>query len=271
MATVQAEPVGRREPSNTRRSTPLLPPAVTRILIVAASLGVWEIASQAGAIDPFTAPAPSEIFGAMVDTAQTADFYANLERTMWAILVAFALGMAAGIPLGFLMWRVRVLGVALEPFLVTMYAVPTLVFYPILIAIMGLGAAPIITIASVFAFVPITINTLISLRSINPTLLRLSDSLCMSKRQATTKVIGPAVTPLIFPGIKLGFIYAMVATIAMEFLLATQGLGFAIGLKYREFKSVDMWVYLMVVILFSSAVNILLTAIERRIRKDMLL
>ena len=69
---------------------------------------------------------------------------------------------------------------------------------------------------------------------------------------------------------KLGLIYAIIGTVAMEFILADRGLGYRIGVDYREFNVADMWALIFAVsvlaILVTSAVGLL----ERRIRRDML-
>jgi len=98
----------------------------------------------------------------------------------------------------------------LEPYLVTLYAMPTLVFYPILLALLGLGPGPIIVIAATMVVIPIALNTMVALRAIDPILLKMGRSVNCSRPQLYRKVLIPAATPLAFPGIKLGFIYAII-------------------------------------------------------------
>ena len=65
----------------------------------------------------------------------------------------------------------------LEPYLVTLYAMPTLVFYPVLLALMGVGMGPIMVIASLMVVIPVALNVMVALRSINPVLPKLGRSL----------------------------------------------------------------------------------------------
>jgi NitT/TauT family transport system permease protein len=200
----------------------------------------------------------------------TAQFGSDLVRTALTVGIAFAIGVVAGVLLGAACWRAPLLGNVLEPYLVTLYAMPTLVFYPILLALMGVGMGPIITIAALMVVIPVTLNVMVALRSINPVLPKLGRSLNCSRGQLYRKVLVPAATPLAVPGVKLGLIYAIIGTVAMEFILADRGLGFRIGKDYREFNIADMWALIFAVsalaILVTSAVGLF----ERRIRRDML-
>jgi NitT/TauT family transport system permease protein len=110
----------------------------------------------------------------------------------------------------------------------------------------------------------------VALRSINPVLPKMGRSVNCTRRQLYRKVLLPAATPLAVPGVKLGLIYAIIGTVAMEFILADRGLGYRIGVDYREFNIADMWALIVIIgalaILVTSAVGFL----ERRIRRDML-
>lgn len=244
-------------------------PRVTRVFVVLALVLLFEALTRWGAIRPLTMPPPTEIVEELVRQVTTSTFAADLSRSLYTIAVAFGVGLVGGLLLGMLFWRVPFLGAVFDPYLATMYAMPTLVFYPILVAILGLGAAPIITIASIMAMVPIALNTMVALRSVNPVLPKLARSLNCSKGQRYRKVIIPAATPLAIPGVKLGFIYSVIGTIAMEFVLASHGIGFRIGFNYRAFEIVAMFAYILVVALLSITVNSLLNLLERRVRRDM--
>jgi NitT/TauT family transport system permease protein len=229
-----------------------------------------QVAAGAGLIDPLQLPAPTEIGSALVDLVRGGEFYGDLARTLMTVAAAFGIGVTAGIPLAVVLWKLPLLGDVLEPYLVTMYAMPTLLFYPVLLAVLGLGPAPIIAIASLMALIPIALGTAVALRSINPMLPKLGRSLGCGRRQLYRKVLLPAATPLAVPGLRLGFVYAVIGTIAMEFILATKGVGFRAGYAYRNFEVPKMYAYVVVVVALAVAANGLLSALERRIRKDML-
>lgn len=254
-----------------RRADPLRRRAgYVRWSIIVALLVLLEGATRVGLIGHGLMVPPSEIFMRMVTIIPTSEFARDASSTLSTILMAFAIGLVGGIPLGVLLWRIPAARRVLEPFLVTGYAMPTLLFYPVLLAVMGLNTGPIIVIAATMSLVPIALTTTVALGSVKSILHKLSKSVNASQAQYYVKVLLPAATPLVFPGVKLGLIYAVIGTIAMEFILAAQGIGFRAGFYYRELNTADMWAYITVVIVFSVLVNSILTWLEKRIRKDML-
>jgi len=250
-----------------RREFPLV--AVARWGIVLGAVLLLEVASRTELIDPLIMPAPSSMVAQLGQLLPTSEFWEDFRTTGLGVLAAFGIGSVGGLLVGILFWRLPFAGATFEPYLVSLYAAPTVVFYPILLAILGLGPAPIIVIASTMALIPIALNTMVGLHSIPPSLPKLARSLNCSVAQTYWKVLAPAATPLLVPGLVLGFIYATIGVIAMEFILASHGLGFQIGYTYRSFDMERMYAYILVVLVVAVAINLLLNFIERRVRQDM--
>ena len=254
----------------TLRWRPWRSARLVRWALIAATFVVLQLLTAGGTIAPVVLPQPTQVVSAFADLVQTAEFRSDLGRTATTVAVSFAIGLVVGVAFGALAWRVPLLGDILEPYLVTGYAMPTLVFYPILVALMGIGMGPIIVIAAVMVVIPVALNVMIALREVNPALEKMGRSLNCSRSQLYRKILVPAATPLAIPGIKLGFIYAVIGTVAMEFILADRGLGFRIGFDYRQFDVQEMWGLILAVAVLSILVTAALGWLERRIRRDML-
>lgn len=237
--------------------------------LIVGLVALFEILTQAGVISPMVLPPPSEIGARLAEILPTAAFLQDLTTTVTTVLIAFVVGAVLGLVLGIVFWRFPFVGAVFEPYLVSMYSMPTLVLYPILLAVLGVGAAPIVVIAASMAMIPVALNTMVGLRAINPSLPKLARSLNCTTVQLYWKILAPAATPLIVPGLVLGFIYAVIGTIAMEFILAPNGVGFRIGYFYRSFDIVDMYAYILVASIIAITANVLLNRLERRIRQDM--
>ena len=238
--------------------------------IIAVTVAVLELLTQTEVIPAVIMPPPSEIVSALFNLLGTAEFGSDLARTGLTVAIAFAIGCTIGVVLGAACWRAPLLGDVLEPYLVTIYAMPTLVFYPILLALMGVGMGPILVIASLMVVIPVALNVMVALRSISPVLPKLGRSLNCTGPQLYRKVLVPAATPLAVPGLKLGLIYAIIGTVAMEFILADRGLGYRIGYDYRQFDVADMWAMILAVAALAIVVTSAVGVLERRIRRDML-
>jgi NitT/TauT family transport system permease protein len=240
-----------------------------RAALVAAVVVLLEAGARGGLIDPLLLPPPSQVVARLPELVPSGQFLTDLRTTATTVVAGFALGASAGLLLGVGFARFPFAGAVFEPYLVSLYSMPTLVFYPVLLAVLGLGTAPIIVIAATMALIPVALNTMVALRSIPPTLPKLARSLSCTTAQRYLKVLAPAATPLVVPGLVLGFIYAVIGTIAMEFILAPAGIGFRIGFTYNSFEIVDMYAHILVVSALAIAVNVGLNALERRVRRDM--
>lgn len=260
-------PIGVRARPRARsaRRTRLVAIAL-RFAFVAAFVGAWQAA--AGSIGALTLPTPLQAVQSLRQITDSG-FWADAESTGAVIGAAFVLGGAAGLAAGAAFWRWRALGEAVEPFLITLYATPTLVFYPVLIVFFGLNLLPLILIASVMVFMPIALNTMIGLRNLSPVLPRLSRSLGTTGMQSFRKVLLPGAVPIIFAGARVGFLYATMGTVAMEMVVASSGLGYRIGLDYSNFQTQDMYGVVLIVAVLAIVLNWALTSIERKMRQDL--
>lgn len=240
-----------------------------RVASGACVLVALEWLARAGAIPAVVMPPPTQIASGLWQLLPTDGFHDDLLRTLSEALMSCVIGIVLGLLLGAACAQRRRLGDVLEPFLVTLYATPTLTFYPLLLAVMGLGAGPIVAITSTMVAVPVALNTMVGIREINPTLRKLGRALACSRRRMLLSILLPAAAPLLFPGIKLGVIYAVIGVIAMEFILANMGLGYRIGYEYNNFAIPAMWANILAVVVISVAAVAALSFIERRVRRDL--
>src|SRR3546814_11088545 len=77
-----------------------------------------------------------------------------------------------GFLLGLLLYKLPRLRRVLDPLLLSYYAVPIFVLYPMLIVLFGLNRWPLIMLGFLFAVVAMAVNTLNGLERIPPVLLR---------------------------------------------------------------------------------------------------
>lgn len=239
-----------------------------RVLVGFGFIALLEALCRDGLISPTIMSSPTLIANRLAALVQTDQFQMDCLRTSAEIVASAMTGIFAGIVIGSFAAQFPLWGEVIEPYLISLYAMPTLIFYPLLLAVMGLGSGPIVTITSVMVAVPVALNTMVGIRGINPTLRRLGRSLGCSQPRINFSILLPAAAQLLFPGIKLGSIYAVIGCIAMEFILSNRGLGYRIGYDYNNFAILDMWANILAVVVLSVAAVSVLTFIERRVRRD---
>lgn len=240
----------------------------TRAAVVVAFFAVWEIAAAAGVLDPLTWSQPSSIAGDALVLVTGPDLLPDLAATMTTLAVGFAAGAAAGIAVGVVVARLRRIQPVVSTYLVALQSVPLLVFYPVLLTMFGLNRGPTIIIVATVTMVPVALNTAAGLAAIPAGLQRLVTSLQLGRMAAYRKVFLPASIPLLFPGLRIGFLAALVTTIGMEFIVASAGLGFRVGQSYNTFAVDRMYATIAVVCVLAILVNVVLTRTERALRRD---
>ncbi|TAM75645.1 ABC transporter permease subunit [bacterium] len=236
-----------------------------RWLIFVLGVLVLELVARSHLMDVTLSVPPSRMITELVEQLTSGALTPDLIRTTSEIFASFALGAAIGLPLGVVLWRVPLLAIVIEPYLLAYYVVPVFALYPLLIKMLGAGAAPITAIGAIAAVGAIASNTLVGLRGIPRVQLAVARSYRLTGSQTALHVVIPSATPQIFVGLKLGFIYSLIGVLASEFILATVGLGYQISYHYDNFESTKMFAVMVLVIAISVSVNWLLTLAERRL------
>lgn len=236
--------------------------AATVVLLVLGG-AVCEIGARAGWWGPDIMPAPSEIFTATGQVLGAPEFWPDALRTGTELVLSCVFGITVGLAVGVAFWRAPIVGRVFEPYLVSFYAVPLVLFYPISIVLIGINQWSVIILASIMTAVPMILNTWMGLRSIPPVYLKLAASIRCSPGQTLFRVALPAAAPYIFAGVRLGVVYALIGTIAMEFTTAQAGLGYQIRYLYESFDSVGMFAYILVVLVISVVLTTVLEIAER--------
>jgi NitT/TauT family transport system permease protein len=172
-----------------------------------------------------------------------------------------------GLLAGLVFWKLPTVGRVFEPYLVSFYAVPMVLFYPVMIVIVGINASSVVILATIMATIPVALNTAVGLNGIRPVYLKLARSLQCNPRQTLFQIALPAAAPFIVAGLRLGVVYALIGAVAMEFVTAQAGLGYRIRYLYEIFDNNAMFAYILVVLALSVLLTALLALVERLIVK----
>jgi NitT/TauT family transport system permease protein len=105
---------------------------LTRLVLMAALLGVWEWSADRWFDITFTSR-PLEIWTRLTEWHQDGTLWSNTWVTVQEIVFGFALGSAAGAVLGFLLASAPVLYRVLDPFIMALYAIPKVALAPLFI------------------------------------------------------------------------------------------------------------------------------------------
>lgn len=224
-----------------------------------------EFAPKLGFIGKTTLIPLSTMVTELVSLLLAGELTTHIIQTLSAVFGAFFLALLTGLPAGIVLWRVDTLKQILDPYLLIYYAVPFFAFYPLLISILGLGIAPILAISWGFSVVIVITNTASGLAQIPDSFTQVGHEMNLSRWQMLRHIYLPASVPYLFTGLKLGFVYALIGTIASEFILAESGLGWLISFNYNNFDVPGMYAGMLLVILIALFTNTVLARVETRL------
>ena len=233
-----------------------------RLVLVAGLVAALEMACRLGWVAPTSVIAPSAMavaaWGLLASGAVVPDLVATLFRVAVAAAVAAVLGVVVGFALHG--WA-RVRG-AVEPVLSAWYAIPTIMFYPVLLVLFGVGSGAIVAIAVLLAVVAMAVSTLAGLDRVPAVLLRTGHVLGMGWGALAFRVRMPCAAPFVMTGVKLVVAYAFIGVIAAEFILSGSGLGYAIANAYNNFDNGTMYGLMLLIVLLVVGVNAALQAVD---------
>jgi len=234
--------------------------------IVAGLVAALQAACQAGLVKHSVVLAPSEMAASLWELLRSGAFTHAIWVTLTNVALSAAIAIAAGFAIGVALHSSRFLRRGVEPYLASYYAVPTFIFYPVFIVLLGVGSAPIIAIAVLLAIVAMITATLTGLDRIPGVLTKTAKILRLSPVKQAFLVQLPAAAPYLFTGARLAVAYSFIGVIASEFILSGEGMGYAIAYAYNNFDNRTMYGLMLLIIIVVTVVNAGLGALDRRLQ-----
>ena len=180
--------------------------------------------------------------------------------------IADAIAIVGGILGGLWLGLRRFAGDVADPVLGTLYSIPKITLYPIILLMFGLSLSAKVAFAVIHGIFPIAIFTMNALRNVAPVYRRTARMLRLSPATAVATIMIPAALPEILTGIRIGFAVTLLGTLIAELFASTSGIGFALLRATEVHEVVDILALTMLLFVFAAVVNALLHALERRVQ-----
>jgi putative riboflavin transport system permease protein len=195
-----------------------------------AFLAIWKLAIAVGDLKAFVLPPPEDVAARFVGAWTDGTMAPHAWTTIVEVLLGFGSGASAGLAVGWLLARSRLIERLVSPYLVAAQAIPILALAPLLALWFGPGLLAKVVICALIVFFPVAISTMVGIRSVDRRLLELAASLRATRRQVLTSIEIPAALPAILGGLRVGVTLAVVGAIVGEWAGADKGLGVLVNL-----------------------------------------
>ena len=247
---------------SVRRAYARREPLVLGVAGLLLALAAWEAAARLGLLNPVIVSSPSLVAAAFARQWSSGDLAADAGTSLTELAVGFSLSAVVGVALGLAMGLSRRSEYALDPFVWFLYAAPVVAFYPVIIVISGFGFGTVIVITVLLSVVPIAINALAGVRSVDPVLVRAVRAFGGGRAAVIRTVILPASRPLVLAGLRIGLGRALIGVVLGEMFGANAGLGFRLTYYGARLATSDVFVPLVIVVLFGVAATQALRVLE---------
>jgi NitT/TauT family transport system permease protein len=210
--------------STTETKTHLL----QSVLLAATVLAVWEGACRLFEISPLVLPTPSSILIRLYGLVSTGMIWPHLWATLFEILTGFVLGVLAGLVMGAMVSLIPVLERLIYPYLVALQTLPKVAIAPLFIIWFGYGLTSKVVITALVCFFPVLVSVIAGFHSTDKDQLDMMKAFGATKWQTLMRLRIPSALVLIFAGLEIAAVLAVIGAIVGEFVGAQVGLGYLV-------------------------------------------
>jgi NitT/TauT family transport system permease protein len=181
-------------------------------------------------------------------------------------LMASLMLSVAGISIGVLLHKSRVVRLATQTWIAAIASAPLVLMYPLFLVIFGRSATTIVMMGFAAGIAPVILKTLEGLVGTKRVLINVGRSLKLTRSQQFWKILFPASLPTIFVGLRLGLIFSLINIVGVEFLINFGGLGQLINELAERYDLPGTYAAICFVVLVSVIVFIVTERAERWLR-----
>jgi NitT/TauT family transport system permease protein len=236
---------------------------VGRLVVLVTILGAWEYVAAFRLVDPLLIGRPSEIAKYFWhETFVTQSLVRDLGWTMLGTVLAFLLGSTLGIAVGMLFVTRPTIEALLNPILMGLNSMPRIALAPLFLIWFGLGLGSKVAVGFSLTFFIVLTNTVAGGRGVNPDHLVLARTLGASGGQIFRKFVLPSAVPVIFNGLRLGLIFALLGVVGSEIFASEHGLGQTLSLLAANFNTNGVFAIVLLLSLIGVVITWGMTALE---------
>lgn len=226
-------------------------------------LVIWQLAASSGVFDERTLAPPSKIADTSWELIQNGALPEAITVSLRRAATGFLLGAAVAVLMGAFVGLSRIGDALIDPMMQMVRTLPLFGLVPLFILWFGIGESPKLLLVALGVVIPLYLNLVAALRSIDPELYEVADTLRLSAWERWRHLIIPGALPGTLVGLRQSLGIAWLALIVAEQINASAGLGFMIN-NARDFLRTDI---IIVGLLAYAALGLLTDALVRMMEK----
>lgn len=214
----------------------------------------WQLLSTF-VFNPFLIPPPLEVFRTAIPMVLSGEITADVAISMSRILVGFVLGSAAGIVMGVLLGRIRLLHDLLDPIIELLRYLSPTAMIPIAVIWFGIGELSKYFLIFWGTFFIVLINTIAGVWRAPVTRQRAAECLGANRLQIFVLIVIPSSVPYIVTGMRVAMASSFMSIIPAEILAADSGIGYLLQKSSMLLQTNRIFVALLTICLLGFIVD----------------
>jgi NitT/TauT family transport system permease protein len=189
----------------------------------------------------------------------------HLLYTLTEGLLAFAIGAAGGIAIGFWLARNPLMSAIFDPYIKMLNSLPRVVLAPIFMLWLGLGIWSKVALGVTLVFFIVFFNVYQGVKEVSPVILANARMLGMNERQLFRNVYWPSALSWMFSSLHTSVGFAIIGAVVGEYLGAAAGLGYVIQQAEGTFDTTGVFAGMFILAVFVLIIDWCVTLVERRL------
>jgi NitT/TauT family transport system permease protein len=214
---------------------------------------------------PFFFSTPGDVGSRIVQLFASGAVWRHLWVTLSESMLAFAIGAAGGVAIGFWFARKPTVAAVFDPYVKMANALPRVVLAPIFALWFGLGIWSKVALGVTLVFFIVFFNVYQGVKEVNPTVLANARMLGMNDRALMRHVYWPAALSWVFSSLHTSVGFAVVGAVVGEYLGSAAGLGYLIQQAEGVFDVAGVFAGMFVLAAFVIGIDAVVTLVERRL------
>jgi len=243
-----------------------LGPGLARLVVIIGLVILWEIGVRLYG-DPLFLSPPSQVVGALWEILGNQPVMRALGTTLYELVVAFALAVVIGLPVGLIIGLQRFARGSFYPIVLMLYAIPQATILPLVILAFGIGPPSKIAFGFTHAIFPIMVTVVAGVQGVKPSLLVCARSMGANRSQIFWNVILPHMIPSFFTGMRLAMTGDLLGVLLAELYVSQAGVGHFTRLFTESFEPAKLFALIACLAAIAVLLNELCRRAERRMSR----
>lgn len=221
------------------------------VVNLAVFFSVWEYIAYKEYLPAIFFPAPSAVAVELWNVTKSGLLWYHFSFSIVNLIAGFTLSVLVGVPLGMALGTFKRFNMIMSPYYWSINSMPRIAIWPLLVLWGGFTIKVKIVLIFISAIMPILINTMSGVVTVDPVLVRVGRVLGASRGQLYAKIVLPYTMPFVLSGLTQGMSRGLVALMVSEMLGSGRGLGYVVVRSVEEFNPARVFGMLFVLVVIS--------------------